>query len=384
MEYHNVTIASMLAKKNEDTGKPLLLTYNPHTLVLEILYTNIILRKILGDDYFEWCDPKSFRHPFGKPQYYNGNNIDYFPFAKLPVSNDGWFNEIPNGMFPYENIGITNVWMVINNPGEMGLDDIFASICVSYGPSMIQRYNAEFVENQIDVMAHILGVDGVFYKNKKIYVPILAPHNGFFLNNTLHGAIIDTLEKGFGGDFDPDPEDDPRFGGVDKIFEFEVWGNICDMNTFPALAKTSNLEHYFTTVFYHNQFNGDNCMSNSPCLLSVRLERPAYALYITNIAKERVKCIRLFMGGSKAVNGKDVEYVLNDIEWVYDGAIIWFNRNFLYPDETNNTFNFSSAWRSSIFIEHTYTHPFYVQLEGIMFEGMHHYNGISGIMYGDK
>jgi hypothetical protein len=59
-----------------------LIFYQPYAIDKEILYTNFILKKILLEKHFEWCEPKSYTNSFGKALYYNNNK---FNFEKIPI-----------------------------------------------------------------------------------------------------------------------------------------------------------------------------------------------------------------------------------------------------------------------------------------------------------
>lgn len=384
MKHQNKTIERILNIKDKYTGENKLHNYNSHGMNLEILYTNIILRKIIRDDYFEWCDPKTFAHSFGKPQYYNNNNIDRFSFSKLPVSESRVFNRIPTGIFPYRNIGITNVWMVINRPNDVRLDDIFSHIIISYGNSIIHTYRNESIESQINTMAHILGVDGIFYRNNKIFVPILCLHNGFFLNDVHDDAIIETLSHD--NFFCKTAESSlcPEFYDTSETIDFEIWGNVCDMDSFHNLIGKTNRDKDFNTVFYQIMSNGKSDVGVSSCLIKISPSRPTYAIYISNIVESRVKSIQLFLCGFNMISGTPVEYKLYDIEWFESGAIIWFNRKFLSPGETSETFNFSYEGSSWILINHTYHYDKVIETNCIVFKAIRHSEGMSEILYNDK
>lgn len=57
------------------------LSYIPYNVGYEIIYTNIILRKIIGDNTFIWCkndkNDKKYSNSFGKTQYFNNNKYTF-------------------------------------------------------------------------------------------------------------------------------------------------------------------------------------------------------------------------------------------------------------------------------------------------------------------
>ena len=316
--------------------------YQPYNIDVEIVFTNIILRRVIGDAFFEWCSPRKYNYSFGKAQYYKDHK---FKFEKIPIrihSNSSCFNVIPRGVFPYENIGITNIWIVIENPNNIRMTDIVNDIIFDYGGIRLQRYATHDIEVEINLNARMLGVDGVTYKDGKIYIPLLVPHNSFILNDIHSAATI-------------------KVRGNSNNILFEIWGNICDTNAFPILAGTRNLSHNFYSVHYKSEFTGAEIFESGGInrSKSINFNQPTYAVYITNISKARILSMRLFLYSSPGVRYEEPiygdEYPLNDVEWFDNHVIIWFNRDFLQLDKMNKCINFMTTSRSHLVIENTYT-----------------------------
>jgi len=341
------------------------LDYRPHNVLSDALYTNIILRKLLGDDCFEWCDPKTYTNSFGKTQYYTSYRCDGLDkcvsrFAKIPVAMDGSINRIPEGLFPFKNIGITNIWIRVYNPERLLLDDIFAHIRIVYGGVTLQGYS-EDIESHINTMAHILRVDGISYKGDYIYVPLLCPHNSFILNYIIHSASIHVIDLG------------------GRTSDFEVYGNICDMQTFAITSKTNNMTHDFNSIFYDCDFNGDRAFSSSQNRIRICNYHPAYAVYITNISRDKVKSIRLLQRlRITDTEENEIEFKLDDIEWLGNIAIVWFNRNLTSLANVGTAFKFSRDTESFFVIENTYDKMRYVKTVGVHLQGARYYTGIRG------
>lgn len=339
--------------------------YQPYIIDKEILYTNIILKKILQEKYFEWCNQKIITNSFGEAQYYNNNK---FNFEKIPICKTGCsnisINEIQKDTFPYKNIAITNIWLVINNSNNLKLNNIIDKIRFVYGGMLFQNYSTNDIENEINILAYIFNVDGIKYKNNKIYIPLIIPYNSFILNNNNHNTKI-ILEK----------ENQP----IEN--DFEAWGNICNTNVFPQLEKTNNFTHNCNFIFYKTQFNGDELLQLTNNKIKIYFDSPVYVLYIMNISKDYVKSIKLFIDSYENENLNYNEYKLNDIEWFDNHVIIWINRNFLLLNELDNCINFSKCRDPYLIIENTYSKDTCIQIIAVSFQILNHCNGFAKLKY---
>ena len=201
------------------------LTYTPYNVGYEIMYTNIILRRIIGDNNFIWCkndkNDKKYTNSFGKTQYFNNNK---YAFEKIQCEKtttrrgktDGKrefsiINRIqtPMGLIPREYIAVSNIWIVINNPNDSKLCDLIDDItfesfelCITY-----KKYLSANIENEVNLLAYMFQVDGISYRNNKIYIPLILPHNCFIFNNVICDSTISVLKNG-------------------NNVEFETWGGL--------------------------------------------------------------------------------------------------------------------------------------------------------------
>lgn len=337
--------------------------YKPYNINKEIVYTNTILQKIVGDKYFLYDNPKSYKsNKFGKAQYYNNNK---FNFEKIGL-NDKWINIIPKDRYPYENIAITNLWIVIDNPSNMKLNDLVNNIRFQYGGRLFQKYNTFDIENEINILAYMYNLDGIEYKNNKIYVPLIMFHNVFIFNNIYHQVRIEVIKH--------------NIDGSRTNVLCDVYGNICDANAIPELKNTNNLTHNCSFIFYKTTCVGEDYISTFINKIILNFMHPTYALYILNISKKFVKSIKLFMSNHTIISN-DSEYKLNDIEWFNNHAIIWFNRKFLLVNELNNSINFSCYTRPNLIIENTYTDNHKIEIVALNFEEIIYRDGMTGTRY---
>jgi hypothetical protein len=363
----NQDIDKIIKQKNSD-----FIFYQPYSIDKEILYTNFILRKILGEKHFEWREAKSYLNSFGKALYYNNNK---FNFEKIFIDRSNilrtsgnikylrfCINEIPNNIFPYNNIAIINTWIVIDNPKNLKLNNIVDKISLEYGGICFQSYCTNDIESEINILAYIFHVDGIKYKNNKIYIPLMISFNNtLILNNTYHMLNVIIYPK-----------------NITNI-NFEIYGNICDTNVFPELLKTTNLTHKCRFIFYQTQNKGDEYLSVITNKVIIDFDHPTYAIYIMNISKEYTSSIKLFIATNEIL--EDTEYKLNDIEWFDNHAIIWLNRKFLLLNELNNGINFSRCNKAHLIIENTYIVNNPIQLIAISYQVLNHMHGMSGLSY---
>jgi hypothetical protein len=340
--------------------------YKPYNINKEIVYANIILQKIVGDKHFIYDNPKSYNNKFGEAHYYNNNK---FNFEKIGL-NSSWINIIPKCTYPYENIAITNLWIVIDNPSNLKLTDLVTTIRFQYGGMLYQKFgtSASNIENEINILAYMFNIDGIKYENNKIYVPSVVFHNVLIFNNTYHQFNIEVIKH--------------NSDGSRTNLTCEVYGNICDANAIPELENTDNLTHNCSFVFYKTHFIEDDYISSEANKIILNFIHPTYAIYIMNVSKEFVKSIKLFINTYISYNnyGPDYEYKLNDIEWFNNHVIIWFNRNFLLLNELNTNINFSCCARPYIIIENTY-HDHKIEIVALRFEEIRNLNGMTGTRY---
>lgn len=391
--------------KNETDYK--FIFYKPYIIDMEVLFTNNILSKII-DKHFEWQSPKIYRNVFGRIQHYDIDTIEdnKFNFEKISeyISNKQssnitlsrvitkattnivnylqpsttkilfnrnstvYINRIPKDRFPYKNIAITNLWIVIHNPTNLKLNDIVNSIQFIYGGMLFQKYDTNNIENQINILAYIFCTDAIKYYNNKIYVPLVIPHNSLIFNESYHDAII-------------------RLDNKILDTNFEVWGNICNANIFPELENTNNFTHHCAFVFYKTQFTGTDSLSTLNNKIKLHFNHPTYVLYIMNIEKKYVTSIKLFVNyyinSNDFVTSNHHEYKLNDIQWFDNHVIIWFNRDFLLLNELNNNLNFSQCSNPYLLIENTYTKTNPIEILALNFEAQIHTSGMTGKCFSD-
>jgi hypothetical protein len=374
--YYNNGVENQFIDKLIKQLNSKIIFYKPYAIDKETLCVNVILRKILSEKHFEWCDPKSYTNSFGKALYYNNNK---FNFEKIPIDRSkilrtsGIFsinirhleiciNQIPNNIFSYKNIAIINTWIVIDNPKNLKLNDIVDNIRLEYGGLLYQKYCTTDIESEINILAYIFHVDGIKYKNNKIYIPLMISFNNtLILNNTYHTLNI-------------------LLGSKNRTnIDFEIYGNICDTNIFPQLSKTNNINHDCQFTFYQTQFTGEDSLSMMTNKIILNFNHPTYVLYIMNISKKYINSIKLFIDTIDIPD--DIEYKLNDIEWFDNHAIIWLNRNFLLLNELNNGINFSRCNKAYLIIENTYSENNPIQLIAVNFQMLYHTIGMTGFQF---
>ena len=335
-----------------------IILYTPHNINKEIVYTNIILQKIIGDIYFKYCKETNNKNSFGEAQYYNNKK---FSFEKIEINNK-WINIIKNT--PYENAGITNLWIVIDNPTNLKLNDLVDNIRFCYGGMLYQSFCTSNIENEINILSYIFNVATIKYENNKIYIPLIIPYNSIILNNSYHAAEILVTKN--------------NIDGIPTNVICEVYGNIIDTNVIPKLENSNNVTHCFSSIFYQTQFICENIITINKNNVKLYFLQPTYVLYIMNISKKYVKSIKLFIN----TNVSDYfEYKLDDIEWFDNHAIIWFNRKFLLVDELNTNLNFSCCIRPYLIIENTYYDDHKIEIIALNFNGMYNFNGMSSLIY---
>lgn len=353
--------------------------YTPYNINKEIVYTNIILQKIIGDIHFEYSKKINNKNSFGEAQYYNNKK---FSFEKIEINNK-WINIIKNT--PYENAGITNLWIVIDNPTNLKLNDLVDNIRLCYGGMLYQSYCTSDIENEINILSYIFNVTTIKYENKKIYIPLIIPYNSIILNNGYYAAEILVTKN--------------NIDGTRTNVICEIYGNIIDTNVIYELentqtnredvklfsgakekaeGNTNNVTHNFSSIFYQTQFICENIITINKNNVKLYFLHPTYVLYIMNISKEYVTSIKLFIN----TNVNDYfEYKLNDIEWFDNHAIIWFNRKFLLVDELNTNLNFSCCIRPYLIIENTYYDDHKIEIIALNFNVMNNFNGMSSLIY---
>jgi hypothetical protein len=309
---------------------------------IDILYTNIILKKIIREEYFIWSDTKKYSNSFGKAQYYRNYK---FNFEKLPFQNETskpvhlyhckTINKIQKTTsISYENLALTNIWVVIDNPMNLKLNVLVDTLSLG-NHFYYQKYQSNDIESEINILASIFKVDGIQYKNNKILIPFILPYNGFILND-IHDEVTVNIKKKH-----------------NIVIDFTVYANICNTNVFPLLSNTTNLTHKFAFVTYQTQYTGTEQILTNKNKINLNFNHPVYVIYIMNISKEKVESIKLLLMHYR--NEIYIEYKLNDIEWFDNYAIIWFNRKFLDIKElNNNTINCSMFNRIQLIIENSY------------------------------
>ena len=365
----NRDIHDLLQQKHDGEGYTLL-WYEPHNIHRDTMYTNLIVKKVLGDAFFSWADPKHHRNSFGKTQHCNGHRCTFEHIQTKTNTNtkDAFFNNPIQ--YSFENIAFTNLWLVIDNPQNVTLCDLVDTIEFESGGQRCQRYGTSDIELEINVLAHIFKVDGIAYQPGKIRVPLVVPYNVFFFNNTYHdhGARIRVLKQG---------------GYVPNV---NVYANVCDTRVFPELSHTTNLTHKCSFVFYRTQYTSPETISTTKPHVRLHFNHPTYALYIMNVSKERVSSIKLFLDNHTTTRPiVTYEYPLNDeyCEWHDNHVIVWFNRQFLTLEMLNTHVNFSCCHTPYLTMENTYSDlkPNPIEIVAVSFDMLRHGGGLTGMRY---
>lgn len=360
----NRHIHDLLQQKHDGEGYTLL-WYEPHNIDRDTVYTNLIVKKVLGDAFFSWADAKHHRNSFGHTQHYNGHRCTFQRILTNARPFEG-FNKMPKDAFPFEHAAFTNLWLVIDNPQNVQLRDLVDTIEFESGGHRYQRYSTSDIELEINVLAHMFQVDGVAYQPGNIRVPIVVPYNVFIFNNTHHDARIRVLKH------------------TNHVPNVNVYANVCDTRVFPELSHTTNMTHKGSFVFYRTQYTGPETISTTKPHVRLHFSHPTYALYIMNVSKERVKSMKLFLDNH--TNTRIIatyECPFNDIEWHDNHAIVWFNRQFLTLEMLNTHVNFSCCHTPYMTIENTYSDlkPNPIEIVAVSFDMLRHGGGMTGLRY---
>jgi hypothetical protein len=340
----------------------------------EIYLTNLILKKIIQDPLFEWYSPKNIMtstNTFGKTQYINNGE---FGFEEIHVTKKNTyrmssfcFNRIPER----DNIAISNLWIVFDNPNLLKLKDFIEKIELSLsGTNCCLFHESEYIENEFSILSHLFSLDGIKYENNKIYVPIfISLNNAIFLNNIRQeNRIYIGFKRHYSG------------------MNYSVWGNICDMTKF-SLSSNINIDlkssdtnqnlYKFCSYFFRGQYTGLEKLSNLCNDFPLRFIHPTYLLYIMNVSKQNVKSMTLTLTSESTM---EKNYELDDIEWFDNYAIVWFNRNFLKLEELNNSINFSHCL-GRLTIYNSYLEIRDIEIRALSFESIQHKRGFTQFLF---
>jgi hypothetical protein len=368
-----------------------MIQYNPLVFDRDIFYTNKVLRNVLGDSCYSWANPFSnSRNSFGKPQYYReqkfpfmliGNKDEALKQLTQPVtrspnelvtcalrSGGVWSEDLctvrssTTNNFPFKKLAFTNFWIMIDNPQQLKLRDLIQTIEFEIGGILHQRYCCYDIENQINILAYIFGVDGIKYEDGRICIPLVVPFNVLILNGTYHQAKI-------------------RCRCIKSwLVDFKIYANVCDVDAFTELAHTDEFTHRCNFVYYRTQFTGTETICKEKNTILMNFMHPCYAIYIMNISKEYITSIKL-LWDHYSIPGVYHEYLLDDMEWFDNHVILWFNRNFKVFSEMNKNFNFSCSPRPNLIIENTYTEPREIEIVAVNFDLFSYGSGVSGMRY---
>ena len=318
--------------------------YNPFSMNHEYSYTNIILKKIVGDPYFEWYGPReiSRSNSFGKTQLCdNGDGgFDVHAFEKLTTIEveEGVFNfgddkrkysivnnvVTSNPLTDCNQVMIANFWIVVDNPNNSKLytltDDILFGGCM-----WKVQYKSTDIENDINVLAHVFQVDGVSYKNGKIYIPMILPYNCLILNNMKINSGISVYKNG-------------------TRVNFEVWANVGCPRIYRNCLNRDILHHY--QIFHLILHDKCKLSSVNHDISSMCHQYPeeCSVIIFKNISRENVLSIKLY----------NMSFEENNIEWIGNSAIYWINKSFLLPNHMHKNLNFRKHKRK-IIIDNTYS-----------------------------
>ena len=368
-----------------------LIQYYPLQFDMEVCYTNQVLSKILGDPCYSWTKPFSnSRNSFGQPQYYREQKFPFMLIGNKPdqinrwIAGGVWSEDhrsstskskgfwINNGkerhearmVFPFKKLAFTNFWIAIDNPQQLKLRDLIQTIEFENGGMRQQQYACYDIENQINILAYIFGVDGIKYDRDRIYIPLVVPFNVLIFNGTYHHAKI-------------------RCRSQDRwLTDFDIYANVCDVDAFPELAPTDEYTHKCNFVYYRTQFTGADIICKEKNKIRLNFMHPCYALYIMNVSKEYVTSIKLVLDRYNIwENNVFYEYMLDDMEWFDNHVILWFNRKFKVFSEMNKNVNFSFSHKSHLIIENTYTEPHGIEIVAVNFDLFSYGCGMSGMRY---
>lgn len=377
-KYIYTLITNEKEKENGIENEYSLVLYNPYIIDTGILCTNMILRTLLQDDCAEWHNPQIYRNTFGKIQHFNGNK---FPFEKIyeytpdpKVASLFYFFNKQKIKFTSaiinnetkeknDNKGITNIWIVIENPNNLKLNDIIKSIYVECGGINIHRFCTNNIENEINILAYIFRCDGIQYQNNKIYIPLIIPYNSFIFYGSYHNANI-------------------RLEYHETIFgvSYKIYGTIIDKSVFPKIKNSNSFYNKCEFIFYQLQYTGPDIITSYRKKLKILFGHPIYVMYLMNISKEYVQSIKLFLSYYDGID--EFEYTDFTIEWFDNHAIVWLNKDFLTFEKLNKNINFSVCATPYLLIENTYQTLQQVELLAVSFNTHLHDSGLTGLKFG--
>lgn len=358
--------------KNDDNE---LIIYKPYIIDADVLTTNMIFKHLTNDNCAEWHNPQIYKNVFGKIQHFNGNKFPFEKLAEHTPSNQkkSLFNDILRRYSTekinrkiIENKGITNIWIVIENPLNLKLNNIIQCIYLEYGGQRIHRFNTSDIENEINILAYIFKHEGIQYKNNKIYVPLIIPHNAFIFFGSYHSAILYIVY-------------------VDNIEDitYKIYGNIIDNSAFPIIKNTNHLTNRCEIIYYKLQYTGTQKISSTQPKINIYFMHPTFVMYLMNVSREYVQSIKLYINFSFDTSNQYYEYTDIQIEWFDNHAIIWINKDFLIPEKINEkVVNFSRCDRPYLQIENTYENMQQVELLSVSSNILRHNRGMAGLSFG--
>ena len=352
-----------------------LIIYKPYIIDADVLTTNMIFKHLTNDNCAEWHNPQIYKNVFGKIQHFNGNKFAFEKLAEHTPSNQkkSLFNDILRRYSTekinkkiIENKGITNIWIVIENPLNLKLNNIIQCIYLEYGGQCIHRFNTSDIENEINILAYIFKHEGIQYKNNKIYVPLIIPHNAFIFLGSYHSSMLYIVY-------------------VDNIEDitYKIYGNIIDNSAFPIISNTNHLTNRCEFIYYKLQYTGTQKILSTQTKLKIHFMHPTYVMYLMNVSREYVQSIKLFINFLYDSSKQYYEFTDIQIEWFDNHAIIWINKDFLIPEKINEkVVNFSRCDNPYLIIENTYENTQQVELLAVSSNILRHISGMAGLRFG--
>ena len=368
-----------------------LFSYVPKYVDTECELVNQIVGQIVNDPHFSWYESK-----------YNGLNC--FGISPISASNTVTFskiNTILNTNQRYNcrtlttgttrsespdplNSVITNLWIEIDNPTHVTLNELVSYIEMHYGGSRVEMYRSNDIETEINVLCYLFKYEAISYKDGKIRIPLIFPYNVPIFLRSHHEFTITVYGQGTGetGGTEGTESSSRIHIPPDKII-YNVYGCIHPTSDFKSLEHTTSMTHNCISLFYEHQSTGENiiypCDQNKPTDIRLHFNHPCYVLFVTGLRRDQIIDIQLVMKTRIGVVDYRSIYDENDItilpvreqEWIKerdrDVLILYFNKRFLEYDQIQDSVNFSQL--SDIYLRITKTPPSARRLVDLVVEG---------------
>ena len=367
-----------------------LFSYVPKYVDTECNMVNQIIGRIVNDPHFSWYESKyNGLNCFGISPISASNTVT---FSKIDTILDSLSNQrynvcaLTTGTTRSEspdplNSVITNLWIELDNPTHVTLNELVSYIEMHYGSNRVEIYRSNDIETEINVLCYLFKYEAITYKDGKIRIPLIFPYNVPIFLQSYHEFSITIYSK----------------GTPDKI-TYNVYGCIHPTSEFTSLEHTTSMTHNCISLFYEHQSTGEDIISadeNTTHDIHLHFNHPCYVLFVTGLRRDQIIDTQLVMKARVGVVDYRSIYDENDItilpvrerEWIKerdrDVLILYFNKRFLEYDQIQDSVNFSQIDHIYLRITNTIVEPMHVNIFAVNANIMRHRGGMTGFMYKD-